>query len=98
MSPFVASPPIELAPDAAWAEHAPSKCVMTAVLARCRPAAPRPFDWRTACSDWRRRELTGARATAQSFPASPAIRPDTRPLHVGLTKLVAGKLSTARVV
>jgi hypothetical protein len=25
--------PIELAPDAAWAEHAPSKCVMTAVLA-----------------------------------------------------------------
>src|SRR5262249_37717291 len=62
---------------------------MPAVLARCRPVAPCPSDWRTACSDWRRRAPTAAPATAQSFPASPAIRPDTRPLLVGLHAIAA---------
>ena len=39
-------------------------------------------------SGWRRRELSGAPAIAQSFPASRAVRPGARPCLLALTQLL----------
>jgi hypothetical protein len=60
----------------------------------CR-ITPRPSGWWQASSDWQHRELTGAPATAQSGPASHAVRPGTRPLLAGPSRSCCSFLNSA---
>jgi hypothetical protein len=87
------------APAGAW----PPRSMTARAFRIALPCYATPFRWWAVSSGWRSREPSGVPAIAQSFLASRAVRPGTRPLLAGphapalqATRAVPGTLSGIR--